>query len=150
VSAPTTTRQDPVPKTITIHPSGELAARKAKEEEIVRKELNRIQAAQESPTSLAGAIRALHMVNAHVKKLAVVSRLPQGVQQRLGSKRVSSTSVELEEVEKIPERGGERGNTSRTTARASSPTTVKHLSILTDSKEESDSAEMEKTRRQKE
>jgi len=92
-----------------------------KEEEIVRKELNRIQAAQESPTSLAGAIRALHMVNAPVKKLAAVSRLPQGVQQRLGSKRVSSTSVELEEVEKIPERGGERGNTSRTTAQASSP-----------------------------
>ena len=150
VSAPTTTRQDPVPKTITIHPSGELAARKAKEEEIVRKELNRIQAAQESPTSLAGAIRALHMVNAPVKKLAVVSRLPQGVQQRLGTRRVSNTSVELEEVEKIPERGGERGTTSRTTARASSPTTVKHLSILTDSKEESDSAEMEKTRRQKE
>ena len=136
--------------TITNHPSRELAARKAKEEEIFRKELNRIQAAQESPTSLAGAIRALHMVNAHVKKLAVVSRLPQGVQQRLGSKRVSSTSVELEEVEKIPERGGERGNTSRTTTWASSPTTIKHLSILTDSKEESDSAEMEKTRRQKE
>jgi len=82
--------------------------------------------------------------------LAVISRLPQGVQQRLGSRRVSSTSVELEEAEMIPERGGERGNTSRTTARASSPTTVKHLSILMDSKEESDSAEMEKTRQQKE
>jgi len=80
----------------------------------------------------------------------VVSRLPQGVQRRLDSRRVSSTSVKLEEAEMIPERGGERGTTSRTTARASSPITVKHLSILTDSREESDSVEMEKTRRQKE
>jgi len=90
------------------------------------------------------------MVNAPVKKLAVVSRLPQGVQQRLGSRRVSSTSVELEEVEKIPERGGERGTTSQITARTSSPTIVKPPTILTDSKEESNSAEMEKTRQQKE
>jgi len=92
----------------------------------------------------------MHMVNAPAKKLAVVSRLPQGVQSRLGTRRVSNTSVELEEAEMIPERGGERGTTSRTTARASSPTTVKHLSILTDSEEESDNVEMEKTRRQKE
>jgi hypothetical protein len=133
VSAPTTTRQDPVPKTITIHPSGELAARKAKEEEIVKKELNRIQAVQESPTSLE----------------AVVSRLPQGAQQRLGSRRVSSTSVELEEVEKIPERSRERGTTSRTTARTTSPTTVKPPSILTDSTEESDNELMEKIREQR-
>jgi hypothetical protein len=92
----------------------------------------------------------MHMVNAPAKKLAVVSRLPQGVQSRLGTRRVSNTSVELEEAEMIPERGGERGTTSRTTAWASSPTTVKHLSILTDSEEESDNVEMEKTRRQKE
>ena len=140
MSAPTITRQE-APKTITIHP--------AKEEEIVRKELNRIQAAQESPTSLAGAIRALHMVNAPVKKLAVVSRLPQGVQSRLGTRRVSNTSVELKEVEKTPERGGERGTTSRTTARASSPTIDKPLSILTDSAEESDNEAMDKIREQR-
>jgi len=34
----------------------------------------------------------------------------------LGTRRVSYTSVELEEAEMIPERGGERGTTSRTTA----------------------------------
>jgi hypothetical protein len=67
----------------------------------------------------------------------------------LGSRRVSDPSVELEEVEKIPERGGERRTTSRTTARASSPTIIKPPSILTDSAEESDNEEMEKIREQR-
>jgi hypothetical protein len=140
MSAPTIARQE-APNTVSIHP--------AKEEEIVRKELNRIQAAQDSPTSLAGVIRALHMVNAPAKKLAVVSRLPQGVQSRLGTRRVSNTSVELEEVEKIPERGGERGTTSRTTARSDSPTSSVSHPILTDSAEESDNEDMEKIRDQR-
>jgi len=67
----------------------------------------------------------------------------------LGTRRVSNTSVELEEVEKSPERGGERGTTSRTTARASSPTIDKPLSILTDSAEESDNEAMDKIREQR-
>jgi len=157
MSAPTTKRQEiPAPKTITIHvPSRELAARKAEEEEIVKKELDRIQAEREAetrrkPTSLAGAIRELNIVNAPVKKLATVSRLPQGAQQRLRERKVSDPLVEfLEEVKKAPERDGERGTTSRNTARASAPTIVKASSILTDSAEESDNEDMEQIRKQR-
>jgi len=146
----------PAPKTISVHiPSKELAARKAEEEEIVKKELARIKAEQEEekrrqPTSLAGAIREMNIQNAPVKKLAVVSRVPQGAQQRLRDRKVSHSSVEfLGEVKKVPERGGERGTTSRTTARASSPTIAKAPPILTDSAEESDNEAMEQIRKQR-
>jgi hypothetical protein len=68
----------------------------------------------------------------------------------LGSRRVSDLSVELlDEVERVPERDGERGTTSQTTARASSPTIVKASSILTDSAEESDNDDMEQIRKQR-
>jgi len=134
---------------VMLAPTTETITKKAKEEEIVKAELNRIQVEQESPTSLAGAIRKLNMINAPVKKLAVVSRLPQGAQQRLSSRRVSDLSVEPEEEEKVPERGGERGTTSRTTARASSPAIAKAPPILTDSAEESDNEDMEQIRKQR-
>jgi len=157
MSAPTAKKQViPAPRTISVHiPSRDVAARKAEEEEIVRKELERIVAEQEAekrrqPTSLAGAIGEMNLANAApVKNSAVVSRLPQGAQQRLNSRRVSDLSGELEEVEKIPERGGERGTTSRTTTRTSSPTTSKPQSILTDSAEESDNEDMERIREQR-
>jgi hypothetical protein len=132
-----------------VMPATTVARHPTKEEEIVRKKLNRIQAAQESPTSQAGAIRALHMVNAPAKKVAVISRLPQGNQSKLGTRRVSNTSMEHEEAEKTPERGRERGTTSRTTTQASSPTFDKPLPILTDSAEESDNEMMDKIREQR-
>ena len=67
----------------------------------------------------------------------------------MNSRRVSDLSGELEEVEKISERGGERGTTSRTTARTRSPTSSEPQSILTDSAEESDNEEMEKILQQR-
>jgi hypothetical protein len=149
-------RAVPAPKTITVHvPSRDVAARKAEEEEVVRKELERIAAEQEAekrrqPTSLAGAIRELNLANAApVKNTAVVSRLPLGVQQRLGSRRVSDLLGEHEEVEKIPERGGERGTTSQTTVRTHSPTSSVSHPILTDSAEESDNEDMDRIRDQR-
>jgi len=120
-----------------------------KEEEIVRKELNRIQSALESPNSQAGAIRALHMVNAPAKKMAFISRLPQGVQSRLGARRTADTSLEFEEVEKTPVRGGEGGTTSHIVAQTTSKTSGKPLPILTDSAEESDNEMMDRIREQR-
>jgi hypothetical protein len=162
MSVPTLKRQEvTAPKTISVHvPSRELAARKAEEEEIVQlgivqKEFDRIQAEQEAerrrqPTSLVGAIRELDIRNAPVKVLAKVSRLPQGAQQRLHERKSSDSEVEvLCEVKKVPERGGERGTTSRTTARASSPTIAKAPPILTDSAEESDNEAMEQICKQR-
>jgi len=127
-------------------PIQQVTSAPTKEEEIVRKELNRIQAAQESPTSQAGAIRALHMVNAPAKKLAVVSRLPQS---GLGKRRVSNTSMEHEEAERTPEKGGERGTTSQITTQTCSQTFDKPLPILTDSAEESDNETMDRIREQR-
>jgi len=156
-SAPTAERQViPAPRTISVYiPSRDGADRQAQEEEIVRKELEKIMAEQEEerrrqPTSLAGAIREMNIANAApVKNSTVVSRPPQGAQRRLNSRRVSDLSGELEEVEKISERGGERGTTSRTTARTRSPTSSEPQSILTDSAEESDNEEMERIRQQR-
>ena len=80
----------------------------------------------------------------------MVSRLPQGAQQRLRNKKVSDFSAEfLNEVEKVPERDGERGTTSRTTAWASSPTIAKAPPVLMDSAEESDNEAMEQIRKQR-
>jgi hypothetical protein len=156
-SAPTAERQViPAPRTVSVYiPSRDGADRQAQEEEIIRKELEKIMAEQEEerrrqPTSLAGAIREMNIANAApVKNSTVVSRPPQGAQRRLTSRRVSDLSGELEEVEKIPKRGGERGTTSRTTARTRSPTSSEPQSILTDSAEESDNEEMERIREQR-
>jgi len=143
------------PRKVSVHsPGRDLAAKQAEEEEIIKKEREKIIAGREEekrrqPTSLAGAIRELNIKNAPVKKLAVVLRLPQGAQQRLRSKRASDLSEELKEVEKIPERSGEGGTTSRNIARIISPPSVVPSSILTDSAEESDNEEMEKIREQR-
>jgi len=64
------------------NPSWELAARKAQEEEIVKKEFDRIKAEQEAerrrqPTSLVGAIRELNVRNADVAVLKTDSRPSQ-------------------------------------------------------------------------
>ena len=75
--------------------------------------------------------------------------MPQGAQQRLRSKKASDLSEELEEEEKIPEKSGEGGTTSRNLTQIISPPSVMPSSILTDSAEESDSEEMEKIREQR-
>jgi len=68
----------------------------------------------------------------------------------LRDRKSSDSSVEvLCEVKRIPERGGERGTTSRTTARASSTMIAKAPPILTDSAEESDNEAMEQIRKQR-
>jgi hypothetical protein len=131
-----------------------LAAKQAEEEKIVKKELERIAAAREEekrrhPTSLAGAIRELNIVNAPVKKLAVVSRVSPGAQQRLRPKEVPVPSEELKEEEKKPEKSGEGGTTSRSGGQTSSLPSAVTPSILTESEEESDSEEMDKIREQR-
>ena len=78
------------------------------------------------------------------------SRPSQGAQQRLREWKSSDSEVEvLCEVKKVPERGGERGTTSQTTARAISPTLIKAPPILSDSAEESDNESMELIRKQR-
>jgi hypothetical protein len=62
----------------------------------------------------------------------------------------SDSSVEvLCEVKRIPKRGGERGTTSRITARAISPTIVKAPAVLSDSAEDSNNESMELIRKQR-
>ena len=52
-------------------------------------------------------------------------------------------------MKKVPERGRERGTTSRITARDISPTIVKAPAVLSDSAEESDNESMELIRKQR-
>jgi len=78
-----------------------------------------------------------------------VSRVPQGAQQRLRSKKVSDPSEELEKEEKKPEKSGEGGTTSRNLGQTTSLPSVVPPSVLTESEEESDSEEMDKIREQR-
>jgi len=157
-SVPTTERQAiPAPRTVSVHiPSRDGADRQTQEDEIVKKELAKIMTEQEEeekcrqPTSLAGAIREINIANANLdKNPTVVSRPPQETQRKLSSRKGPNHSRKLEEVEKIPEKAGERGTTSRTTARTRSPTSNEPQSTLTDSAEESDNEEMERIRQQR-
>jgi hypothetical protein len=155
VSAPATSKKViAAPRQASNDPDKTLAAKQTEEEKIVKKELERIVAAREEekrrqPTSLAGAIRELNIVNAPVKKLAVVSRVPLGAQQRLRPKEVTVPSEELKEEEKKPEKSGEGGTTSRNIGQTASLPSVVPPSILTESEEESDSEEMDKIREQR-
>jgi len=123
------------PRSVSAHiPNKDGAGRQTQEDEIVKKELVRMMKEQEEekyrqPTSLTGASVNLG------KDPAAVSRPLQEKQP--------------DEMEKIPEKGGERGTTSRITARTRSPASVEPQSTLTDSAEESDSEEMERIRQQR-
>ena len=103
------------------------------------------------PTSLIGAIRDLNVRNADIRILTKDARPAQGAQQRLRDRSSSGSSVQyLGKRRRSPEREGERGTTSRTTARTSSPKFAKAPSIMYDSGEDSsDNEEMDKIRKQR-
>ncbi len=152
--------------------SWEVLAKKAQEltkMKIVQEEFIWLQAEQEAekrrqsePTSLIGAVKALNVRNANVRVLTKETKPIQGAQQRLRQRSVlrkaeprdrssSGSSVQyLGERQRSPERERERGTTSRTTARTSSPKFAKAPSVRFDSGEESsDSEEMDKIRMQR-
>ena len=91
------------------------------------------------------------MRNADVKIVTKDARPAQGAQQRLRDRSSSGSSVQyVGEVRRSPERRGERGTTSRTTARTSSPKFAKAPSVKYNSGEESsDNEEMDRIRKQR-
>jgi hypothetical protein len=152
-------------KVVTILvPSWELSAKKAADAELARmkavqeEEFVRLKAEREAekrrqsePTSLIGAVKALNERNSDVRVLTKNARPAQGAQQRLRDRSLSGSSVQyLGEVRRSPEREGERGTTSRTTARTSSPKFAKAPSVKYDSGEDSsNNEEMDKIRKQR-
>ena len=79
-------------------------------------------------------LKALKIRNADVKILTKDLSTAQGAQKRLHDRSSFNSSVQyLYEMRGSPERGGERGTTSRTTARTSSLKVAKALSVRDDS-----------------
>jgi len=79
-------------------------------------------------------LKALKIRNADVKILTKDFSTAQGAQKRLRDRSSSNSSVQyLYEMRGSPERGGERGTTSRTTAWTSSPKVAQDPSVRDDS-----------------